>query len=288
MLEVDAWSASILRFGSACGAFWLWDLVNHIKSRASPLPGKVLTHRQNIKQLTRRDWLALLALAIMSFFVTPLSHMWGLFHSKAVVGSLVVAIEPLLAVFLAWLILGESLSRRDAVAFALALLGFLFLAEIPAELVKASDSSKPWSWTFFWGASLLLLGVFGEAIGSVGAKILTGILSPDRVFGYALTVGALGLFIVSVVMSPQGAFSLPQDIKGWSAVLWIGPLGTAITYIFWMKTLQSGVPVSHVVLTLLIQPLLGALAGWVWLGETLGVLQLLGGSMILVGVWLQK
>jgi drug/metabolite transporter (DMT)-like permease len=43
-------------------------------------------------------------------------------------------------------------------------------------------------------------------------------------------------------------------------------------------------PASFSALAILIEPLTAAILGWVWLGEALGVLQALGGVIVLAGI----
>jgi len=276
--EVGALSGAIWRYGSALLTFFLWLLARRWVSKPS------LT-TEPISKPTRR---ILILVGVFTFFMTPLAHMWGLNNSTAISGSFVVAMEPLVAVLLAWLILKERLKPKDAFALAMAVVGFLILARVPQQLLGWEDINAPvWNWL---GDLVLLLGIVGEAAGSIGARKLADRLPASQVFGWSLFVG-VGLLIVLlgvVTVMNWGAFALPTSSSAWWSILWIGPLGTTATYIFWMYALQRNVPLSHVVVTLLLQPVIGLAAGLLFLGETVSILQIFGGSLILLGVWLQN
>ncbi|MGZ3711823.1 MAG: EamA family transporter, partial [Bdellovibrionota bacterium] len=70
------------------------------------------------------------------------------------------------------------------------------------------------------------------------------------------------------------------------ALIAIGPLATTVGYIFWSEAL-IGAPVAAVALTLLAQPVLGAFAGYFFLGERLDLWQALGALFILAALALQ-
>jgi probable blue pigment (indigoidine) exporter len=71
--------------------------------------------------------------------------------------------------------------------------------------------------------------------------------------------------------------------RAWCGVLWTGPLGTAVCYLFWIRALREAT-VTAVAVTLFVQPLMGALWGALFLGEWLSFRQLLGAGLILAAV----
>lgn len=276
--EVGALSSAVWRYGSALIAFAIWIVYRQF----------LLKPAGEDKPLERSSFKTLGFIGLFTFFMTPLAHMWGLHHSTAISGSFVVAMEPLVAVLLAWVILRERLKSKDALALFVAVTGFLILARVPQQLLGLESSDAPmWSWQ---GDLLLLLGIVGEAAGSIGARKLGDRLSAHQVFGWSLLIGValLLVYLGFEVWTGGGTFALPTSKQAWAGVLWIGPLGTTATYIFWMYALQRDIPLSHVVVTLLLQPVIGLAAGMLFLGETVSILQLFGGCLILLGVWLQN
>jgi drug/metabolite transporter (DMT)-like permease len=97
-----------------------------------------------------------------------------------------------------------------------------------------------------------------------------------------------GFSILSLVV--YFAAGLPDLSKlsgpGMLATLWLGPLGTTATYLYWMYALKEA-PVATVALTLFVQPVVGSLLGTVLLGEKLTAIQALGGAIIVLAVFAQ-
>ena len=73
--------------------------------------------------LRRSDGLRILGIAVAGAAVAPTCLAWGLTHAGATAGSLVLNLEAVLTVLLAWIIYRESLGRRVLFAVALMVLG---------------------------------------------------------------------------------------------------------------------------------------------------------------------
>jgi drug/metabolite transporter (DMT)-like permease len=227
-----------------------------------------------------KDFTILATLGFMTFCFSPLLQMLGLSGSRATDGALIIAMEPMIAVILAWLFLKERISRFQLGAFGIALGGFSLLSGLSLERVSGGLDSR-------LGANLLLLlSLCGEATYSVAGKSLIQRHSPMRVFGSASLLGALFITLAAlIILGPGFLGELPQlTWKGWLGLLWLGPLGTAATYLFWMFALSQA-SVASLSLTLFIQPLCGALWGYWLLGDRLNSIQMLGGALILGAVF---
>jgi drug/metabolite transporter (DMT)-like permease len=102
------------------------------------------------------------------------------------------------------------------------------------------------------------------------------------VLGSALAIGATILtFIVGIFdhFPSAAAAGLPQ----FGAALWLGPLGSTATYLIWALIARTAT-VPSMVLTLFIQPVLGAALGFWLLGERLTWVRFSGAAMILTGI----
>jgi drug/metabolite transporter (DMT)-like permease len=71
--------------------------------------------------------------------------------------------------------------------------------------------------------------------------------------------------------------------KSLFALLWMGPIGTAGAYLYFMYALVD-LPVMSVTLFLFLQPLAGSIWGYFLLGDRLTPLQNFGSSLILMAV----
>lgn len=222
----------------------------------------------------------LVVVGLVTFLGSAVFQYKGLHLSTSTANSLIVAMEPLFAVFLAWIFLGETVGLRECIAFVIAVLGFCLLSH-----VKPSDLGAAFS-VFSIGNLLLLLSMPMEAMYSVVSRKLAGRVQPMSLFGIALPIGFIGLnlfLLASSVPLPEVSSLSPL---AWLAIFWIGPLGTTITYTYWSVALVNA-PVAAVSLTLFVQPILGAITGTFFLGERLDFWQIVGGLAILIALYLQ-
>lgn len=263
---------SWIRYSSALlGTF----LAVALLSRAKPaLLGKF----SQVKNAAIWPWI--IAMGIITFFGSAVLQYKGLAQSTSTANAIIIALEPLFAVILAWIFLGETTKLNQAGAFVLATAGFLLLSNVkPSNIVGTLA-------LFNFGNFLILMCLPMEAMYSVISRKLGGRLEPIPVFALSLPIGFLCLtsyLLYSGIPLPDlGKLSF----QGFLAMLWMGPLGTAASYIFWTVALMRA-PVMAVSLTLFVQPILGAIFGIAFLGERLDFWQLVGATCIVGALVMQ-
>ncbi len=235
---------------------------------------------------SRRDSALLILLGFLTFCFSPLAQLNGLHLSNASSNALIVAFEPLMTVAFAVLFLRERLRSNQKAALALALMGFLLVSRL-GDLGATEGSAAPSRGVVLaaLGNALIFFSLTGEASYSVLGKALMLRLGAVRVFGAVLAIGTLFLALALALGLDVAPPAQAQE-WGWKAIfgiLWMGPIGTAIPYFYWMRVLEV-VPVSTMALTVFLQPLFGVLWGMLFLGEALSISQILGGSLIALAV----
>ncbi len=227
-----------------------------------------------------KNWPWLAGIGAVTFCFSSYSQYKGLSLSTSTENALIVAMEPLFAVVLAWIFLGEKLGLKQVGVFLVAITGFLLLSKVNPSDLGASFA------VFNIGNLFLLLSMPSEAFYTIGSRKLAGRVTPLSVFGFSLPIGFL-IFSSYLLISGQG---LPDPTRlstgSILALLWLGPLGTTITYSFWTLALVEA-PVAAVALTLFVQPILGATTGMLFLGERLNLWQATGAGLILAALLLQ-
>ena len=111
------------------------------------------------------------------------------------------------------------------------------------------------------------------------ADHLGGRLSPVTVAAYSMAVAAL----IALPFSGPGPMDLPAS--RWWSLLALGVLGTAVPVVMEVAAVRDAGPgpVGMIVLT---QPVVGGVAAWFLLGQTLGPVQMVGIGISLAGVLL--
>jgi drug/metabolite transporter (DMT)-like permease len=217
-----------------------------------------------------RTWLELFAIGIGPFVYSPILQFIGLETAQAMDNSILIATEPLIAVVLAWGVLGEKMNRDHWISMGIALTGFLLFSGLLG------------GFSLSIGMLLLLFAQLGEAAYSVFGRKLVQIYAPTAVLGTALTFGALVLTMIVAAFDhiPSLANASSSQI---GAALWLGPIGSTLTYLIWAMIART-VTVPSMVITLFIQPVVGAFLGFLILGESLTIERFMGATLILAGI----
>jgi len=223
-------------------------------------------------RVTARDlpFFALFGLVgVAAFFIT---YVYAIHLTGMAVAVVLMYTAPAWVSLIAWRLFGEGLGRVKVMALGLAFVGCVLVARIcdPAQV------------------QLNLVGVLcglgaGLTYGlyTVFNKLAVRRYSPWTVMLYALGFGAAFLLPLqsAAVFRPlrQPALIL------WLLVLAIGPtLGAALLHTMSLQRL----PASVVSIVATLEPAIATMLAWLFLGERLGLDQILGGLLILAGVLL--
>ena len=203
---------------------------------------------------------------------------WGLARSTATNAALLIIVEPVSIMVLSPMLLGERMTRREAAGAALAVLGAV--AVVLNGIPGLSRALAP-----HWRGDLLLV-VSGLAYGAytlIGRGVLTR-HSPLRVTARSIVWGGLAMVPVAAIEWLAGA----RPVLTSSAVvggLYLGVVITAFGYLLWNWALAR-VAAPQVAIFVAVQPIGGAILGVVLLHEPLTVFTVLGGLLVVAGLWL--
>jgi drug/metabolite transporter (DMT)-like permease len=195
---------------------------------------------------------------------------WSITYTTVANATLFANFAPVVVTFGAWFWLREQITLRFLAGMALAMGG-------AALLVNAS-------------AALGARYVLGDLLGLItacffGAYVLAVARLRERSAASAImfysSAVSCGLLLAATLMS--GESLLPRSANGWIvlfALAWISQaMGQGL-----IAYALGHLPASFSALAILIEPLTAALLGWVWLGEALGVLQAIGGAIVVAGI----
>jgi drug/metabolite transporter (DMT)-like permease len=114
----------------------------------------------------------------------------------------------------------------------------------------------------------------------------------SRVHGPLVTTG-WSILAGSALYLPFGAFTLRGfDPHAVPAIAWIGlayltVVTTVIAYYLWTFALHR-MEAAHVAVFTNLQPVVTALLAWVFLAEPIGIKLVLGGLLVIAGVWITQ
>jgi len=210
-------------------------------------------------------------IAVISATVQYSLTFTGLRGLDASTAALVIQLEVPFATLLAALFLREHLGLRRIGGMLLAFTGVVLIAGEP----KLQQDLQP----FF----LVMGGAFTWALGQVMIRAL-GVVGGFTLISWVAVFAAPQLFIASWLFeADQAAAIASADWVVWGTVVYLGLVMTALGYGIWYHLLGR-YEVGLVAPYLLLLPFVTVLAGVLLLGETLSLLVVAGGALIVAGV----
>lgn len=219
-------------------------------------------------------------LGFFGIFFYNLCFFYGLHYINASRASLIVALNPAVIGLASWLFFKERLNAGKVLGIALCLGG-------AATVIVSRDPQWEQGPASSWLGDGLIFGcVLAWGVYSLCSRGLSQSLGPLQTVTWSVLLGTVMLTLATFAMgrvSVQGlsAFHLPQ----WLSVLYLGVLGSALAYIGYYDGIRRiGATRSGVFIAL--NPLTAVVCGAVLLDEQLTGAMLLGGAVILLGIYL--
>ncbi len=229
-------------------------------------------------KLSREDHWRLALTGVVGFTLAFALGNWGLAHSTASNAALLSTAEPASLILLSPLLLGERLSRGEALGAALAILGATVI--VVNGIPGVTQALVP-----HWQGDLILVlsGVAYAAYSLIARPVL--LRHPALVVtAYSILWGAAGMLPLAALEWAAGPGPMWTS-RAVAGTLYLGVVMTALGYAVWNWCLER-VETPRVAIFLNIQPLGGALLGVWWLGERLTPFTVAGGLLILAGLHL--
>jgi drug/metabolite transporter (DMT)-like permease len=215
-------------------------------------------------------------------FVGITFHQWlqstGLVTAQASTTAWIVATTPVFMALLAWLFLKEKLGSWRVLGIALAAAGVLLVVSRGDwRSLTAGHFGAP-------GDLLILISAPNWAVFSVLSSAGLRRHPATRMMFYVMAAG--WLFTSVLFFAGPGLSDIARlTVNGWVGVGFLGVFCSGLAYIFWYDALQT-MPASQVGVFLYIEPLVTLVVAAIILSETIVWASLVGGGVILLGVWL--
>lgn len=262
--QVDPLLAASLRFILASLALLLFMLCARIPL-ARPRP---------------RQLLRLAVLGFFGIFFYNLCFFYGLHYINASRASLIVALNPAVIGLASWWLFKERLGAAKVVGIAVCLAGAatVIVSRNPQVLQGALST---------WQGDVLIFGcVLGWGIYSLASRALNQSLGPLQTVTWSVLLGTLMLTLVTAL---TGRFTVeafaslhgPQVVS----LLYLGVLGSALAYIGYYDGIRR-IGATRAGVFIALNPLTAVVCGALLLGEQLTLPMVLGGAVILLGIYL--
>lgn len=252
---VGAWDSMFIRMVSValmCLPFLLWSGVH----------------------VARADWPRLLLVSWIGMFGYFLGSIFGFEYVKAGIGSIIIAIQPLIIAVLASLFGTEKLTAAVIAGLLVSFAGTIYLFSGDPDLARFNSET-------LFGVAMLMLCNVAFSINVVYSRPLVQQYGAFRITLLTMilaSIPALGFFrpgVISVIAN--------LDRFAWGSLFYLGFVGTIVVVVLWNYAVGHLRPAT-VGASLYAIPVLGALSGWIVLNETLTWQAMLAGLIIIGGV----
>ncbi|MDQ4030261.1 MAG: DMT family transporter [Actinomycetota bacterium] len=257
--EVPPAVVATLRFALSTAMLWLWT-----RALAAPLV-----------RPTRADLPLVLLLGLTAVAGYNLLFLYGLSHAPASDGAIIVpGLAPLMTALLAASLLGERLGSRAALGLVTGIVGLVLVVDPGGGL----DSER------LFGDLLFLAGAFVWGVFSVLGRRATSRFGTVGATLYATAVGTGMLAPLSFLGGGWGELA-EAHADAWISIAYLAVFGTVVGFVLFYEGVRRIGPSSATSFTLLV-PVFGVLSSVLLLDEQLGVSTVLGGIVVISGLWL--
>ncbi|MDH4465950.1 MAG: EamA family transporter [Acidovorax sp.] len=223
----------------------------------------------------RQHWRPIMLAGVINSAIPFALFAWAVMHIATGLTSILNATVPLFGALIAWMWLGDRITRLRWAGLALGFAGVALLAwRAPAGTGFKTDSAM---WAI--GACLLASSFYGLSA-SFTRRYLTGVPPLANAAGSQLGA-ALGLALPTVWLWPA---QMP-GLRAWTAIAAIAVLCTGIAYILYFRLIQHAGP-SRALAVTFITPVFAVLYGVLFLGERVTLWMLACAVVIVCGTLL--
>lgn len=188
------------------------------------------------------------------------------------VAATVGAIQPLIVIFLARLLLGTAIRPLAIMAAVAGLMGVALLVLTPSAALD------------HWGVAAGLTGALAMAAGTVLSRRWQPPVSPLTFTAWQLSAGGLLLVPVALLLEPPLPALTAANILG---LTYLCLIGAVLTYALWFRGIARLEP-SVLSSLLFLSPLAAVILGWLFLDQTLTPPQVFGMIVVIASVWLSQ
>jgi len=241
--------------------------------------------RPNLR-VGRRELAFLLAFGVVGVALVQWLYFVAIHNLPVGIALLIEFTAPLFVALFARFVYKEGIRRRIWVAVALCLTGLALVVELWAGVAFSTVGvSAALGGAFALTAYLLMAererrhrdAVSLSFYGFLFAALLWAVVQPIWKFPWD---------VLDDTVSLQGNLS-EHTAPVWLLVAFVVVVGTMITFSLLTGALRHiGATRASIVATL--EPVIATVVAWVWLGETFGTAQLVGGAVVLAGIFLAQ
>lgn len=223
-----------------------------------------------------KQWILIAVFAVLSGAIYQIIFVFGMDKTTAGNTALIMSSIPMWTAILSFLLLREKLG------YAWLGISISFIGTLVVTLQKGGLSFDS---QFLIGNGLVLVSALAWSLGAVISKPMLKFVSPIRLAFFA-TFGTLPLhYLMSVIWNQPDNHAINSEL--WICILYSGIFSTGFAYAMWnLGVKQLGA--SHAAVYQNLVPLVALIVAWRFLGESVTMIQIIGGSLIILGLFITR
>jgi drug/metabolite transporter (DMT)-like permease len=226
--------------------------------------------------MSRRDWLGIVGLGFLGYYLASLLDFLGLQYVPAGLGRLIMYLYPTLVVLLSFAFLGKRPAAREIAALVLCYAGI-------ALVVSAQLDAAPQHRLFLAGVLLVFASALCYAVYLVSGSQLVQRVGSMRFTAWTMMISTAPAVVQFFALESTAALALPAVVWGYAVLL-----ATACTVlpVFLVAEALKRIGANHFALIGALGPVTTVAADCALLEGSLSGPQVLGGVLVIAGVLL--
>jgi len=262
LTEIPPYSLAFFRFLIAC-----------------PVIVAITYRLEGIKSLkiNKNEIITFSILGLLGVTLVQAIQVYALKFTTAINSSILINFNvPFIAIF-AMIFLGESLTKKTAFG--------IFVSFIGAVIIVINGSLSGFQRINIGDILIVLTGIFWAAYSVAGKKTMEQ-RTPLSMTSLSFLFGTIFLFPMALFES-RFSFISGVTMLGVGSVLYLSLLCSVYAYICWNRSMKCE-KASNVAMFLYFVPVVTAIMAWFLLGEVITLFTVLGGILVIFGVYLAE
>ena len=227
--------------------------------------------RRNLARIGARDVPYFAVLGVGGFAVVQITYYSAIERIHVAAAILLQYMAPAFILIYAAAFMREKITRAKLVSLLLAFAGCALVAGVyDVDFLKLNLDG------IAWGLLSAVAFSFYTLYGQAGLRKYNAL----TLFTYSSGFGSILWWSLN---PPHVFFSTQYSTTTWLAFLYVTVLGTIVPFLLYLKALER-MEASRVSITSALEPVIAGVVAFLFIGEKMGPLQILGGALVIAAI----
>lgn len=228
-------------------------------------------------KINKKEIITFSILGLLGITLTQAIQVFALKFTTAINSSILINFNvPFIAIF-AMIFLGESINKKTAFG--------IFVSFVGAVIIVVNGSLSGFQRINIGDVLIVLTGIFWAAYSVAGKKTMEQ-RTPLSMTSLSFIFGTIFLFPLALFESKFSFIGRLTEL-GIGSVLYLSLLCSVYAYICWNRSMKCE-KASNVAMFLYFVPVVTAILAWFLLGEIITIFTVIGGVLVILGVYLAE